>query len=155
MMMTKMATIRMLATLLFVLPIAISAGCGLGAAQQAGDEQLLKNQVDKTLSGDQQGKQDAVRRLLNALVEGVGDESGLAIYAPGIDLRAKIDDVGKGPGGELIGWEFKGQPTDNRVPVVLYFAEKRNTRVNREQSPHVERVFEVARNGDRFSIAPK
>jgi hypothetical protein len=123
-MMMKTTMFRVLAVLALILPLAMVAGCGVGAAEQIGDTQGLNNRVDSSLPKAQQAKQTAVQRLLNAVVDGVGDESGLAIYAPGIDLRAQCEDIRKGPKGQLIGWEFKGQPTGNRVPVVLYFAEQ-------------------------------
>jgi hypothetical protein len=154
-MMMKTTMFRVIATLTLVLPLSMIAGCGGGAAEQVGDGQGLNNQVDKSLPQEQQAKQAAVRRLLDALVEGVGDQSGLAIYAPGIDLRASCEDIRKGTAGQLIGWEFKGQPIGNRVPVVLYYAEQQFGRVDWDNSPRKDRDFEVATNGARFSISPK
>ena len=123
------------------------SGAGSGAA-------TLQGRVDTTLPAELQAKQQAVRRLLNGLQEGVGDAAGLAIYAPGIVYREKFEDFFNGA-GQLARWEFSGRPQGNEVPVVLYFDDQNSGLVNPENVRREERVYLVSGSGQQYTISRK
>lgn len=129
-------------------------GCSDDDAAESAKPVSFQGQVDTKLPPEQQAKQAALKKFLNAVLEGVGDAGGLSIYAPGIEYRAKYDDF-SGARGKLVRWEFNGQPSGNDVPVALFFDEHATGLVEPEQQRRDTKVFVVARLGNRFSIAPK
>jgi hypothetical protein len=140
--------------LLLLLSLAAIGGCSQSSAQTTFTAASYQGKVDTTLSAELQAKQQALRKFLNAVLEGVGDAGGLAIYAPGIDFRAKYEDL-NGTSGRLVRWDFNGRPSGNDVPVVLVYVDPATGLVTPENERKVEKTFAVVRGGNRFSISPK
>ncbi len=140
--------------LLLVSSAPFVAGCGSASAQQDAQPRSFQGQVDTSLPADKQARQQALKKFLNAVMEGVGDAGGLSIYAPGVDFRGRYEDF-NGTSGRLVRWEFNGQPSGNDVPVVLFFADQTTGLVTSENEKRAEKIFAVSPAGSRFSITQK
>jgi len=140
--------------LLLVSSAPFLTGCDQDAVEQDAKPRAFQGTVDTTLPLDKQTRQHALKKFLGAMQEGVGDVSGLSIYAPGIDFRGRYEDF-NGTSGRLVRWEFNGQPSGNDVPVVLFFTDQTTGLVEPENEKRQEKVYSVAPAGRRFTITPK
>lgn len=141
----------------FLLAVAALAamaciGCSSGASAEAYNPANFQGTIDKSLPPDQQARQAAVQKLLNAMREGVADPGGLSLYAPGITLRERFDSF-YGASKRLVRWDFNGPPRGGEVPVVLYFDDKDSGPVDPSAERKEERVYVVSGSGNRFSIS--
>ena len=137
----------------FSVPVVL-VGCGGGHAAQAYDPANFRGEVDASLPKEQQAKQVAVGKLMNAFVEGAGDATSLAIYAPGISFKGTIDDLAD-PAKQPVRWDFNGPPVGNDVPVSLYFDDQGLGRVDPKVQLREDRTYVVTRAGNQFSIKYK
>lgn len=129
-------------------------GCGGSNKNEVFDVRTLQGKVDAGLPAEAQAKQDALRRLLNGLQEGIGEKSALEIFVPGIDYHENFERFFDGH-KRLTRWEFNGPPVRDEVPVVLHFDDLDNGPINPTGEIRVERVYLVSRSGTRFSISRK
>ena len=141
-------------SLLFLASLLGVAGCDTLTPEPEKKAVVAQGQVDQTLPTDAQSRQRALRKFLGAVLEGVADPGGLSIYAPGVEYRAKYEDF-NGASGRLVRWEFNGRPSGNDVPVVLFFADQATGLVDYDNLRRQEKVYAVARAGQRFAITPK
>lgn len=133
--------------------LAVAVGCGESSSSaQPFDPTSLQGKVDGTLSPELQAKQEAVRRLLNALQEGAGDTQTLQVMAPGINFQEKFPDFYEPGTKRLTRWEFGGAPNGREVPVVLYFDELDSGPIDPEKEKRIERVYVLSGSGNQFSI---
>lgn len=139
---------------LVLVSMAAIAGCDKLGGDSEAPVRTYKIQVDTSLPPAAQARQFALRKFLNAVVEGVEDQSGLSIYAPGIDFRGKYEQL-NGTSGRLVRWEFNGQPSGNDVPVALFYAEQATGLVDFDHLQSKDQKFAVVPEGRRFSIMPK
>lgn len=113
----------------------------------------LQGKVDATLPPDAQAKQEALRRLLNGLQEGIGDTTALRLFVPGINYRESFTTFFEGK--RLARWEFSGQPQGNQIAVVLYFDDKNGGPIDPQQERRVERTYIVTGSGSNYVISRK
>jgi hypothetical protein len=131
-----------------------ASGCGDGQPEKPFDARDYQGKVDTTLPPHSQQRQEALRRLLNALQEGVGDKAALGIFAPEIDYREKFSEFFAGH-KRLVRWEFSGKPDRDNVAVTLFFDDLDSGPVDPDKLVSVDRVYVVSSAGRRFAVSRK
>lgn len=145
---------RRLLSISFILALPFVLGCGNGQVppDKVYRPDLLQGQVDASLPAPLQAKQQALRRLLAGLQEGIGDSHALREFVPGITFRESFDRFYEGA-ERLARWEFNGAPKNNEVPVALYLVDTPDGGAKAER--RVERVYLVSGGGRQFTVARK
>ena len=141
--------------LLAILAVMLAGlGCGGASTVEVFDIRTLQGKVDTTLPRDAQAKQEILRRLLNGLQEGIGDQGALNLFVPGVEYRedfARFYDGSK----RLVRWDFSGPPVRDEVPVVLFFDDIESGPVDPAKEKRVERVYLVSGGGSRYYVSRK
>ena len=136
----------------FLLGAFALTGCGGATSDQVFDARRLQGTVDTALPPETQAKQEALRRLLNGLQDGIGEKGALNLFVPGVDYLENFDAFYDGH-KRLVRWEFNGQPTRDDIPVLLCFDDVESGPIDPAKEKRVERVYVVSRSGQRYAIA--
>lgn len=143
------------APLLAILAVMLAGiGCGGAPKNEVFDIRTLQGKVDANLPRDAQAKQEILRRLLNGLQEGIGDQGALNLFVPGVEYRedfARFYDGNK----RLVRWDFNGPPVRDELPVVLFFDDVESGPVDPAKEKRVERVYLVSGGGSRYYVSRK
>lgn len=143
---------RRFLALILTIPLLFAAGCGKSGPVEVFDVRKLQGKVDASLPLEAQAKQEALRRLLNGLQEGIGEKAALDIFVPGVDYQERFEDFYDGA-KRLVRWEFNGPPNRDEVPVVLFFDDLESGPLDPTKERRTERVYVVEGTGPRFTIS--
>jgi hypothetical protein len=127
--------------LILTASLLTASGCGEATIppEDAYDPEEVAGKVDPGLPSGLQAKQEALRKVLAELQQGVEIEF-LSDYLD--DVRFMETSEGFLEGAlDLERWDFNGKPTGNDVPVVLFLAKENPDGTRREV--RVERVYTV------------
>lgn len=140
--------------LAFIMLIGFLIGCGMQTGSTTQNATSPRGTVDLSLPPTERAAQEAVAKLLNAYLEGVMDEAGLGIYAPGISFPVESSQFLDG-NGTLIRWSFQGRPRGNSVPVTLYIDDQNTGQSQPKELRKKDVTLEVSRAERGFRIRLK
>jgi hypothetical protein len=144
---------RLMSSILVAVPLL--AGCGSSVPpDKVYRPEAFQGKVDASLSPELQAKQNALRRFLAGIQEGIGDQQSLREFVPGINVRENFEQLVDSP-ARLVRWEFNGQPKGSEVPVVLYLVDDPNAKASASNERRVERTYLVSGGGRQVTIARK
>ena len=131
---------------LAVLSLAF-AGCGGSlSGSQVNATVVTVGYVDASLPRQDRQKQKLIYDILVNLQEGNPIK-----MIPSLIKGVRFEETDKSfleGGNLLVRWEFDGKPSENGVPVVLYFAEESTTELKK-----VQRTYKVKGSGSRFVVS--
>jgi hypothetical protein len=132
--------------------VLLTAGCGEPTIppEEAFDPASLQGEVDETLPPELKKKQEAVYRVFDVLLQGVGVEF-LSDALPEIRFEETPETFHPPGTVSLESWAFDGKPTGNDVPVVMHFTLDTSGGETKEE----KRVYTVTGSGGRMVIRRK